>query len=261
MKQRVIVVFSMLCLFGSILQAQTATINIKGHVFDETTNQPVGKDIDMVIQSKNTGKKYVTKVNSKSGEYLQPLSSGDVYTITFSSYAVFRKQEVLDLPPTPKYREEKHDYKVRSIIQGQNIASVAAFDAGQHGISAAAQSKMNDVLEIVKQNRDLNVVVRINLEQIPPPPPVKKDKTVAKKTKGKKGVEAPAPVAESAPQPVVETDASLFDHRVETLKAFFAEAKSANIRITYEKGPITVAAPGQENVVFVVGVVKSILED
>ena len=239
--------------------SQTATVNIKGFVTDELTGKPVGKEMDIIATSKNTGKKLTVKVNSKTGEYLQPMTSGDTYTLTFTSYAVYKKTEVLDIPPTNKYREEKHDYKVRSIIQGSEIVNLNAFDVGQSTISPEATQKLHETIDVLKQNKELNVVVKILQEQNPPPPPVPAKKAVkSKPAKGKKQkeevVEAP---------PVVQYGAintSLYDARIQSFKNLFADVKNWEIRVKFEPGESMAPAKGQKNVVVLVGEVKSIMD-
>lgn len=258
--------YCLMILFATQLLAQTnATINIKGVVTDELTGKPVGKEMEMIVVGKNNGKRFAVRVNSKTGEYLQPLASGDTYTITFSSYAVFKKVETLDIPSTSKYREETHNYTVRAIVEGNEMANVAAFEPGQSNLSAESQTAMESVRETMRQNRDLNIVVTVQQEEIPkppPPPPAPKTKVAPKKQKGKKVAE-PTPV-ETAP---VETgpapgspNTQLYDARIAALKQYFSEVKNAELRIKIVSGSLVPGQAGQKNVRFTVGEVKSILD-
>lgn len=238
--------------------AQNATWNIKGKVLDETTMQPVGIEMDMVIiPAKNPARKIIVKVNSATGDYLQPLPSGDSYTIRFSSYGVYFKEEIMELPAATKYKEERRDFKVRRIIQGQLLAEAAAFDPMQTTLSATAGADLQPVLDLMKKNVELQVVVSLAQETVPPPPPVKAPKP-AKKTKGKKVDAAPEPAPVAAP---TVTNEQLYTDRVAALKSYFAQAKDAEIRVTYEKGASAVGTPGAKNVRVAVGVVKSLLEE
>lgn len=238
--------------------AQNATWNIKGKVLDEATSQPVGVEMDMVIiPAKTPTRKIIVKVNSATGDYLQPLSSGDVYTIRFSSYGVYYKEEVLELPAANKYKEERHDFKVRRILQNQLLAETAAFDPLQNTISPVGSTELQSVLDLMKKNVELQVVVTLAQETVPPPPPPKPTKP-AKKVKGKKVEAAPEPVV--APVATVSNE-QLYNDRLAALKKYFAQAKDAEIRVTYEKGASAVGTPGAKNVRVVVGVVKSLLEE
>lgn len=248
----------MLWLCTTTTTAQNATWNIKGKVLDEATMQPAGIEMDMVIiPAKTPTRKIIVKVNSATGDYLQPLPSGDSYTIRFSSYGVYFKEEIMELPAAAKYKEERRDFKVRRIIQGQVLAEAAAFDPMQTSLSASAGTDLQPVIELMKKNVELQVVVSLAQETVPPPAPVKAPKP-AKKTKGKKVDVAPDPVPVAAP---AMNNEQLYTDRVAALKSFFAQAKDAEIRVTYEKGASAVGTPGAKNVRAVVGVVKSLLEE
>ena len=238
--------------------AQNASVNMKGRVVDESTLQPVGLEMDMVIvPAKNPAKKIKVSVNSKSGEYLQPLTSGDVYTLRFESYGVYYKEEVLDIPATSKYREEKREFKVKRIIKGQVLADAAVFDAQQKTISTAANDALQQVLDVMKKNANLQIVVKLN-EEIVPPPPAKKETKSVKKVKGKKVDVATEP----APTPVsVLTNEELYTQRMAALKNYFSQVKDAEIRVTFEKGQAVTAGPGVKNVSVVIGEVKSLIEE
>lgn len=238
--------------------AQNATVNIKGKVLDESTSQPVGVEMDMVIvPAKAPTRKIVVKVNSATGDFLQPLTSGDTYTLKFSSYGVYYKEETLDLPPTSKFREDRKEFRVRRIVTGQQLVESAAFDPQQTSLSATGTAELQAVLDLMKKNVDLQVVVNLAQEIMPPPPPAKAPKAV-KKPKGKKAepvVEAPVVVAPTM------TNEQLYTDRLAVLKTYFSQAKDAEIRVTYAKGAPVAGAPGTKNVRVVVGTVKSLLEE
>ncbi len=242
--------------------AQNATINIKGIIVDERTNQPVGKDFEVTITAKSTSKKYGVKVNSKTGDFLQPLQSGDTYYISYQSYLLYNRTDTLEIPSTNKYREERHNYKVKTIVQGDDLGNFNAFEPGQSTMSQANIDQMRSLLDVVKRNRELNVIVYLNQEQNPPPPVEKKASKPAKVAK--KGKSAKNEVAIETLEVKAGQDAlnpGLYDARLEVLKKFFSEAKNADIRVRYEQAPPLMAAPGQKNVSAKVGEVKSILED
>lgn len=253
-----VVTFAFAVAFPQSTSAQNATVNIKGKVLDESTSQPVGVEMDMVIvPAKAPTRKIVVKVNSATGDFLQPLTSGDTYTLKFSSYGVYYKEETLDLPATSKFREDRKEFRVRRIVTDQLLAESAAFDPQQTSLSATGNAELQAVLDLMKKNVDLQVVVNLAQEIVPPPPPAKAPKAV-KKPKGKKAepvVEAPVVMAPTM------TNEQLYTDRLAVLKTYFSQAKDAEIRVTYAKGAPVAGAPGTKNVRVVVGMVKSLLEE
>ncbi len=233
-------------------------------VVDERTNQIIPREFDVQITAKSSGKKYTVKVNSKSGDFLQPLASGETYFLSFQAYHIYKKVDTLDIPSTSKYREEKRNYKVRSIVAGESIANLCAFEPGQSEISPANMVQMRELLELIKQNRELQVVISVAPEQNPPSPvePKKPAKAAKKVTKGKKQaevVETVEPVA--APPSPDALLAQLNETRLTVLRKFFSEAKNFELRVRIEQGSPMIATAGQKNLFAKVGDVKSILDD
>ncbi|MBL7997479.1 MAG: hypothetical protein JNL32_02460 [Candidatus Kapabacteria bacterium] len=260
---RYAVVLCAALLYPSLATAQNVLINIRGIVLEERTGKPLGKDMDMVITAQSTGKKTTAKVNTKSGEFLQPLTSGDKYTIVFSSYAIYKKTEVLDIPATRQYREDVKSFTVRALVQGEEIHSLAAFAPTQSTINSAVTSKLDEVKEALKQNRDMKVVVTLANEQTPPPPPppVKKETKPAKKAKKGAPVEAAPVVAPVAAIDYAQLAKELYDARVAALKQYFADVKNSELRISYVQGATIAPAPGLQTVKIAVGEVKSMLDE
>lgn len=250
------------CVAGQLLQAQNATVNIKGIITEESTNKPLGKEMDLVITAP-TGKKYVVKVNSATGEYLQPLPSGNKYTIAFTSFAAFKKVVELDLPPLNKYKEFTQNYTVREIKQGFELVNTTGFDPGQATLNAEGAAKMTELFEIMRGNRDLNIIIKINNEEIPKPvvvaPKVEKKAT----PKGKKGAKTP-PAQPVVVEPVVTAptiNTALYEQRVQAVKTALAEVKNAELRIQYEQGVNVQPTPGTKFITVHVGVVKSAFDE
>jgi hypothetical protein len=251
------------CVTTQSVIAQNATVNIKGVVTEESTGKPLGKEMDMVITAP-TGKKFVVKVNSATGEYLQPLASGNKYTIAFTSFAAFKKVVELDLPPMTKYKEFTQNYTVREIKQGFELVNTTGFDPGQSTLNAEGSAKMTELFDIMRGNRDLNIIIKINNEEIPKPAVVapKVEKKVAP-TKGKKGAKAevaPAKVVEPVVSaPTINT--ALYEQRVQAIKTALAEVKNAELRIQYEQGINVQPSAGVKFITVHVGVVKSAFDE
>lgn len=242
------------------LCAQNALVNIKGTVLDERTGKPLGHEMDMVITSEKTGKKFVVKVNSSTGEYLQPLESGQRYSVAFSSYAIYRKTATIEIPPMQKFKELTFDFTVRSLKEGEPLAEVRAFAAGSAELNAEARSAITRVHDLLKENRQMRIVVELarELTQPPPPPPVTKKKAASKKTKkGAKTQPEPPP----PPPPAVTVNDSLYTARLEAIKPLFADIRDAEIRVQYRAGSEQPFASTEPNLRILTGPVKSIFDE
>ncbi|GIV55338.1 MAG: hypothetical protein KatS3mg040_0106 [Candidatus Kapaibacterium sp.] len=244
-----------------VLLAQNALVNVKGTVLDERTGKPLGHEMDMVITSEKTGKKFVVKVNSATGEYLQPLESGQRYSIVFSSYAIYRKHASIEIPPMQKFKELTFNFTVRSLQEGEPLAEIRAFAAGSSVLSAEARGAIERVLDLLKENRQMRIVVELAREREPaPPPPVQPRKSAPKKsTKGKKASAEPLPPP-PVPQPPAVNE-QLYAARLEVLKQMFADIRDAEVRVQYRAGPEQDATSAAPNLRILTGPVKSIFDE
>ncbi len=260
---RVITVLGLVVLFlgATSTFAQNATINVSGTVTDAATGRPIEKEYEIVFIAHKSGKRISTKID-KRGTYLQPLTSGDSYTVILSSYFILRKTDTIVIEPTNKFHTETHNYKVHQISQGDELARLCAFEPGQSTLAVNSRNQLNALLETFKENVELQIVVMLNQEQNPPlpPPPAKTVKSSKKHAKGAKNA-APEVQPETQAQQFLEVDPHLYDTRIEELKRFFSAAKNSEIRLRIEQGPNLLAAPGQQNLVVKIGEVKSILDD
>ncbi|RMF35564.1 MAG: hypothetical protein D6747_02340 [Chlorobiota bacterium] len=244
-----------------VLLAQNALVNVKGTVLDERTGKPLGYEMDMVIISEKTGKKFVVKVNSATGEYLQPLESGQRYSILFSSYAIYRKQTSIEIPPLQKFKEVTFNFTVRSLQEGEPLAEVRAFAAQGAELTTEARAAIERVLGLLKENRQMRVVVELARErEQPPPPPVQPRKSTPKKPKKGKKASAEPPPPPPVPQPPAVNE-QLYAARLEVLKQMFADIRDAEIRVQYRQGPEQDAASAAPNLRILTGPVKSIFDE
>jgi hypothetical protein len=243
------------------LFAQNALVNIKGTVLDERTGKPLGHEMDMIIISEKTGKKFVVKVNSSTGEYIQPLESGHAYSITFSSYAIYRSTARIEIPPMQKFKELTYNFTVRSLKEGEPLAEIRAFDAGRAELSPSAKPDLERILQLLKDNRQMRIVVEVARELEPPPPPpptpAGKKSTSAKQKKGAKTQPQPTP---PPPSPAA-INTQLYSARIEALKTALSDIRDAEVRIQYRPGPEQPAQSSDPNVRILTGPVKSIFDE
>lgn len=242
------------------LYAQNALVNIKGTVLDERTGKPLGHELDMIITSEKTGKKFTIKVNSSTGEYLQPLESGQKYSIIFSSYAIYRKTVGIEIPPMQKFKELTFNFTVRSLQEGEPLAEVRAFASGNAELLPAGRQEIERIIGLLKENRQMRIVVEVVRELTQPPPqPVFQKKSAPSTRKAKKGAKAqPEPLP--SPPPVVVND-SLYQARLAAIKPLLSDIRDAEIRVHYLAGAEQAYSSTAPNLRIVTGPVKSIFED
>ncbi|MCX7929729.1 MAG: hypothetical protein N2663_03295 [Chlorobi bacterium] len=242
------------------MAAQNALVNIKGTVLDERTGKPLNHEMDMVITSEKTGKKFVVRVNSATGEYLQPLESGQRYSIMFSSYAIYRKTTTLELPPMQKFKELTFNFTVRSLKEGEPLAEIRAFPPGSTELSTDARAAIDRVRDLLKENRQMRIVVEVARELTqppPPPPPVTKKKMAPKKSKKGAQIQPEPP----PPPPAVGINDSLYAARIAAIKPLFADIRDAEIRLQYRGGHEQPYASIEPNLRILTGPVKSIFDE
>lgn len=231
------------------LSAQSSMVIFKGKITDEKTGAPV--EVEMKIEGK---KKYEPKVNSKSGEYSQALFSGETYKVSIRAYNVFKYVENVDIASAPKMMDIIKNFKVKTIVQGEVIQEGAMFNYGTAELTSEAKQKLVELTELMKNNRDLNIVIAISNDQAPK---VETKTTVKPAPKGKK---KQTPVVAAA-EPVAEQSTAIADTynaRIDAIKQALSEVKNAEIRIVYQNAGI--APKGNANLRIVVGEVKNQME-
>ncbi len=252
--------FVLLLIVPLTVLAQNALVNITGKVLDERTGKPVGHEMDMVLISEKTGRKFVVKVNSATGEYLQPLESGQRYSITFSSYAIYRKQTSIEIPPMQKFKELTFNFTVRSLQEGEPVAEVRAFDAGSSQLRSDAREAIDRVIALLKENRQMRIVVELAREREQPAPTQELKKSQPQK--GKKGKKSP-PQPPPPPQPVQPpaVNQQLHQSRREVVQQLFSDIRDAEVRVQFREGPEYDYSSTAPNLRIITGPVKSIFDE
>lgn len=253
------IAFLFVALTCSSIWAQNALVNIKGTVLDERTGKPLGKEMDMVIVSQKTGKKFVVKVNSSTGEYLQPLESGHRYSITFQSYAIYRKQAEIEIPPMQKFKEFVYDFTVRSLQEGEPLVHVRAFRAGNSQLTQEGQTGIAHVHQLLKENRHMRIVIELARELTEPPPEPKPTAVASSKKRASKKKKISEPPPPPPPPPTVNEQ--LYQARLDTLKAQFSDIRDAEIRLQFRGGTEQPFASSEPNLRILTGPVKDIFEE
>jgi hypothetical protein len=252
--------FVLLLIVPLTILAQNALVNIKGTVLDERTGKPLGHEMDMVLISEKTGRKFVVKVNSATGEYLQPLESGQRYSIIFSSYAIYRQQTSIEIPPMQKFKELTFNFTVRSLQEGEPLAELRAFDPGSSQLRSDAREAIDRVITLLKENRQMRIVIQLAREREQPAPSQELKKSQPQKVKkGKKSPPQPTPPPQPPQPPPINEQ--LYKSRLEAVQQLFSDIRDAEVRVQYNEGPEYDYSSTAPNLRIITGPVKSIFDE
>lgn len=223
------------------------TTRIEGKVTDEVTGKPVGCKIDVAID----GKKQSLSSNASDGTYLVLLNTAGEATFTFRGHTVERREEKMNIPKSTKFQDIKHDFKVRSVIEGTPVFSLKGFDRNAATLTQPAVKELEALKERLRVNAEMRVVIKVTADEDQMAAVKAKNeadhgkavaewkKTVAK-LKKKKGAELP-------PEPVKPADPSdpngqLVKDRVAAVKSALADVKNGDMRITYVEQQLPASA-------------------
>lgn len=230
---------------ANALVAQQANLNLEGIVRDEVTGNPVGVKMYIFTPS---GKRISINSNSKDGTYLQTLAEAGPHKIALAGYNVYRKEVVVDIPASEKFKIIKQDFTVRVLVQGTEISTTPmAFTKNTAQLTDAGNKTLSDILALMKTNQAMNVVMNIAADE---------DRLAAAKAAGealyqkqyadwakatkklKKGQTPPAePVRPPDPE---DPNKALIQERIDTLKARMRPAKNGDVRVKYVYAPFPI---------------------
>ena len=230
---------------STIVTAQQANLNLEGFVRDASTGAPVGAKIYIFTPS---GKRISINSNSKDGSYLQTLAESGPHKIAIAGYNVYRKEEVVNIPVSEKFKIIKQDFEVKTLVQGSEISTTAlAFERNMAAVTDQGNKALADISALLKTNQAMNIVMYVSADE---------DRLAAAKAandaahrkaydawqkaakKLKKGVMPPAePVRPADPE---DPNKTLIQERIDTLKARLRPVKNGDVRIKYILQPFPV---------------------
>ncbi len=158
-KQNTFVALALILAFVAVpTRAQTvqAQQTIEGFVTDEATGKPVGCKIYIFAPS---GKKITISSNSKDGSYLQTLSEAGPHKFVLQDYNVYRKEEMVDIGATDKFRALKRNFTAFTVLENAPIFSVRGFDRNASTLTSEAKKKLAELTELLRANQQMRVVL------------------------------------------------------------------------------------------------------
>jgi hypothetical protein len=241
-----------------------ADILLTGTITEQTTGQGISAKYEIVDAS---GNKTRGKSNSNGGVYQAVLKAGQDYTINISGFDILKKSETFSIPASAKYMEHNHNFKVTKLITGTHLYTLNAFAPKQASVLPSVNAELNELREVLQQNRLLKVVLTIsaNDSEFPKAKPAPAPKTQAKPKKGKKAEPVVEEPKVEAITPETSPEQDLMNKRIAALKEYFGDVRNAEDRIKY-----VCDAPGgtkaktksgaMANLVINVGEVKDLFE-
>jgi len=230
---------------ATVATAQQANLNLEGFVRDATTGAPVGAKIYIFTPS---GKRISINSNSKDGSYLQTLAESGPHKIAIAGYNVYRKEEVVNIPASEKFKIIKQDFEVKTLVQGSEISATAsAFERNTALLTDQGVKALTDVSALMKTNQAMNIVMyiaadedRLAAAKAASDAAYKKayDAWLKASKKLKKGATPPAePVKPADPE---DPNKALVQERIDTLKARLRPVKNGDVRVKYLYEPFPV---------------------
>jgi len=247
---RSLVVVGAVGLVATAAMAQQANLNLEGVIRDSVTGKPIGCKMFIWTPS---GKRISISSNSKDGTYLQTLSESGPHKLACTGYNVYRKEVIVDIPVSQKFKVVKQDINVREVVEGTQVASVmGAFDRNAATLTPAGKAAVDQVSELLRTNQEMNLVISVapdedQLSKVKAQTDADYAKQVEawkKATKKlKKGQTAPPePVRPADP---ADPNTDLVAQRIATVKELTKSVKMGVVRISYVVTPLAtpVAAP------------------
>lgn len=225
--------------------AQQANLNLEGFIRDEATGAPVGAKVYIFTPS---GKRISINSNSKDGSYLQTLAESGPHKIAIAGYNVYRKEEIVNIPASEKFKIIKQDFTVKTLVQGSEVSTtMSAFDRNAATVTEQGAKTLMDLAALLKTNQSMNVVMylaadedRLAAAKAASDAAYRKlyDAWVKASKKVKKGQTPPAePVKPADPE---DPNKALIQERIDTLKARLRPVKNGDVRIKYVYEPFPV---------------------
>lgn len=239
---RITSMFISLVALSILATAQQANLNLEGFVRDESTGAPVGAKMYIFTPS---GKRISINSNSKDGSYLQTLAESGPHKIAIAGYNVYRKEEVVNVPASDKFKIIKQDFVVKTLVQGSEVSTTPqAFEKNAAILTAQGTKALADLSALLKTNQAMNVVVSIAADEdrlaaakaaVDAAYKRDHDAWIKASKKVKKGQTPPVePVRPADPE---DPNKALIQERIDTLKARLRPVKNGDVRIKYVYEP------------------------
>lgn len=246
--------------FAQFLGNHSVQVLLKGTVFDEYTNNPVG----VIIEFKtNKGKWFKIKSDSITGQYQQVFQSGEEVVATLYDWDVVRTSFKFTLPDTSKYAEFEKDFKVKHLTLGLNAFEWDCFPTGESGITSDGAELIRSLDEVLKFNRNVKFTVYVTAFDTFYKTQSKEEiKTIVKEKKKKKTIiDYKTIINEPPPDRIKQLVDARLPQVEKIINSLIRSKGKVFVEPNYSSGELPeVKGTNQPDVVVVVKELKNILE-
>lgn len=227
----------------SAAAAQQANLNLEGVVRDSATGNPVGCKLHIYAPS---GKRISITSNSKDGSFLQTLGEAGPHKVVIAGHNVYRKEVVVDIPKSERFRIIKQDFLVREIVEGRLLSSTQkAFDHNMATFSAEGRKAIDEVADLMRVNTTMNVVVTLMADEdrlasaraTAQTEYRKQHDAWAKSVKKLKKGQTP-PAEPTMPPDPADPNEQLIKDRQAAIVAVLKEVKMGDVRVSFVTKPL-----------------------
>ncbi len=163
MKKLVPIFYIAIFFIAFTTSAFSAQILLKGKVTDAYTGKPMG--VTMRFETKD-GKIFKIKSDPVSGEYSQLFNSSTEYEVTFIHKEIVRKKETFTTKESNDYKEFDRDFTVQRLAKDLLFMDINVFETGSANISGSFNSKLEELQDVMKFNRNVKFYFVVSLNDI-----------------------------------------------------------------------------------------------
>lgn len=140
-----------------------AQILIKGKVTDSYTGSPVG--VTMKFETK-AGQTIKIKSDPVTGAFTQLFESDTEYEVTFLHKEIIRKVETFKTESATGYKEFEKNFSVQKLTKDLLFLDADIFDKGTSSINSGFDAQLEEIVSIMKFNRNVNFYFVVSLNDI-----------------------------------------------------------------------------------------------
>lgn len=141
----------------SLIAQNDIVVLLKGTIKEQGSGTPVEAEISFRDEADSP----VRAKSDKQGTYQAVLKPGQKYTVIFTGQNILREIMQFSLEPAEKYVEIRKDFTVRKVVTGAELFNGFAFEKGTTALTADAQEKIKELIDILNKNRSMTIKIAV----------------------------------------------------------------------------------------------------